>query len=157
MLGGVRDATVDRTGVLAPRAAGWELDWWIGADDRWHVPRREAAVRQHLVDGMPVVQTAMRVPRGDAVHRAYGAPVADVGEVAVVEITNESPAPFVAALVVRGAERGRSRRCDRLRRRAQRGAHASPALAVGAEPSDGSTEEIVTNGAASDAPFAPRQ
>jgi hypothetical protein len=156
VLGGVRDATVDRTGVLAPRAAGWELDWWIGADDRWHVPRREAAVRQHLVDGMPVVQTSMRVPGGDAVHRAYGAPVADVGEVAVVEIANESPAPFVAALVMRGASAvdlgdatvfadGRS--AVRTPRPPSRWALAA----------DGSTEEIVTSGAASDAPFAPRR
>ena len=156
VLGGVRDATVDRTGVLAPRAAGWELDWWIGADDRWHVPGREAAVRQHLVDGMPVVQTSMRVPGGDAVHRAYGAPVADVGEVAVVEIANESPAPFVAALVVRGASAvdlgdatvfadGRS--AVRTPRPPSRWALAA----------DGSTEEIVTSGAASDAPFAPRR
>ena len=69
VLGGNRDATVDRRGMVAPRATTWELDWWIGADDRWHVPKREAAVRQHLVDGMPVVQTAMRVPSGDAVQR----------------------------------------------------------------------------------------
>ena len=62
VLGGKHDATVDRRGMVAPRATTWELDWWIGADDRWHVPKREAAVRQHLVDGMPVVQTAMRVP-----------------------------------------------------------------------------------------------
>ncbi len=156
VLGGVRDATVDRTGVLAPRATGWELDWWIGADDRWHVPGREAAVRQTLVDGMPVVQTSMRVPGGDAVHRVYGAPVADVGEVAVAEIANESPAPFVAALVVRGASAvdlgdatafvdGRS--AVRTPRPPSRWALAA----------DGSTEELVTSGAASDAPFAARR
>jgi hypothetical protein len=156
VLGGVRDAVVDRTGVLAPRASGWELDWWIGADDRWHVPGRETAVRQHLLDGMPVVQTSMRVPGGDAVHRVYGAPVADAGEVAVVEIANESPAPFVAALVVRGASAvdlgdetafvdGRS--ALRTPRPPSRWALAA----------DGSTEEIVTSGAASDAPFAARR
>jgi hypothetical protein len=156
VLGGVRDAVVDRTGVLAPRASGWELEWWIGADDRWHVPGRETAVRQHLLDGMPVVQTSMRVPGGDAVHRVYGAPVADAGEVAVVEIANESPAPFVAALVVRGASAvdlgdatafvdGRS--ALRTPRPPSRWALAA----------DGSTEEIVTSGAASDAPFAARR
>ena len=105
VIGGARSAAVGRTGVVAPHAAGWELDWWIGADDRWHIPAREAAVRSQLVDGMPVVQTAMRVPGGDAVQRVYAAPVPDVGEVAVVEIANESPAPFVAALVLRGANR----------------------------------------------------
>src|SRR3954467_384826 len=103
VLGGTRDATVDRSGVLSPRATTWELDWWIGADDRWHMPAREAAVRQQLIDGMPVVQTAMRVPGGDAGQRVYGAPSGDVGEVAGVEVANARPAPSVAALVVRGA------------------------------------------------------
>jgi hypothetical protein len=156
VLGGARSAAVGRTGVVAPHAAAWDLDWWIGADDRWHLPTREAAVRQQLIDGMPVVQTSMRVPGGDAVQRVYGAPVPDVGEVAVVEIANESPAPFVVALVVRGASRidhedttvyvdGRS---------AWRTPRPSSRWALAA---DGTTEEIVTSGAASDAPFASRQ
>ena len=41
----------------------------------------------------------MRVPGGDAVQHVYGA----TPDAAVVEIVNESPAPFVVALVVRGA------------------------------------------------------
>jgi hypothetical protein len=88
VLGGARDATVVGTGVGSPRASGWQLDWWIGADDRWHVPAREAAVRQQLVDGMPVVQTSMRVPGGDAVQRAYAAPAGDIGEVAKLPHTH---------------------------------------------------------------------
>ncbi len=37
---------------------GWSLDWWIGAEDRWHVPADEANVRQALVGDSPVVETA---------------------------------------------------------------------------------------------------
>ena len=156
VLGGNRDATVDRRGMVSPRVTTWELDWWIGADDRWHVPRREAAVRQHLVDGMPVVQTAMRVPSGDAVQRVYAAPASDVGEVAVVEISNESPAPFVAALVVRGAAA-----LDLVGATVY--ADGRSVLRTSRPPSrwaasvDGSTEETVTKGEASDGPFAHRQ
>jgi hypothetical protein len=156
VLGGNRDATVDCRGMVSPRATTWALDWWIGADDRWHVPKREAAVRQHLVDGMPVVQTAMRVPSGDAVQRVYGAPAGDVGEVAVVEISNESPAPFVAALVVRGAA---SLDLDG----ATVYADGRSVLRTSRPPSrwavsiDGSTEQTVTNGEASDGPFRHRQ
>lgn len=156
VLGGTRDATVDRSGVVSPRATTWELDWWIGADDRWRVPAHEAAVRQQLVDGMPVVQTSMRVPGGDAMQRVYGAPAGDVGEVAVVEIANESPAPFVAALVVRGASAldldGTSVWAD-----------GRSAIRTPRPPSrwaasvDGSTEATVVSGAASDGPFAHRQ
>jgi hypothetical protein len=92
---------VDERGAITSDGAGWGLEWWIGADDRWRLPVREPSVRQTLVDDAPVVQTAMRVPSGDAVHRAYGA-VGD-GDPVVIEIENASPAPFVAALVVRHA------------------------------------------------------
>ena len=157
MLGGKRDATVDRSGVVvAARAPTWELDWWIGADDRWRVPAHEAAVRQQLVDGMPVVQTSMRVPGGDAVQRVVRRAGGDVGEVAVVEIANDSPAPFVAALVVRGASAldldGASVWAD-----------GRSAIRTPRPPSrwaasvDGSTEATVASGAASDGPFAHRQ
>lgn len=156
VLGGKRDATVDRSGVVSPRATTWELDWWVGAEDRWHVPAREAAVRQHLVEGMPVVQTAMRVPGGDAVHRVYGVPTGDVGEVAVVEIANESPAPFVAALVVRGAAAldldGATIWADG--RSAIRAPRPPSRWAASV---DGSTEDVVVSGGASDAPFPHRQ
>ncbi len=100
-LAGRHRAMVDERGTVASRYAGWELEWWIGADDRWRLPVREPSVRQTLVGDAPVVQTAMRVPSGDALHRAYG--VAGDGDPVVVEIENASPAPFVAALVVRNA------------------------------------------------------
>jgi hypothetical protein len=66
MIGAPGHARVGTAGLVRPGNVSWSLDWWIGADDRWHVPGREAAVRQSLVDGMPVVRTAMRVPGGDA-------------------------------------------------------------------------------------------
>src|SRR5262245_60828206 len=65
-------ATVDPAGLVTTRPGRWSLDWWIGADDRWHFPALETAVRQTLVDRTPVVETAMRVPGGDAVQRVYG-------------------------------------------------------------------------------------
>jgi hypothetical protein len=92
-------AIVDPRGLVTPWSEGWSLDWWIGADDRWHLPSREAGVRQRLVDGAPVVETSMRIPGGDAVQRVYAVPGAE--ELAVVEIENRSPVPFVIALAVR--------------------------------------------------------
>jgi hypothetical protein len=100
-LGVARGALVDEHGELYPDDRGWSLTWRIGADDRWRMPERETAVRQTLVDDAPVVQTAMRVPGGDAVLRHYG--VAHAGGTLVAAISNDSPAPFVAAIVVRGA------------------------------------------------------
>lgn len=89
-------ATVDPAGLVTPRLGAWSVDWWIGADDRWRLPSREPAVRQGLVSSTPVVETAMRIPGGDAVHRCYGVP----GSI-VVEVENRSPSPFALALVVR--------------------------------------------------------
>lgn len=85
--------------------APWRLDWWVGADDRWHVPGREIAVRQHAVDDTPVLGTAMRIPGGDAVQRVYAARVAGGGEVVVVEVENRSAVPVALALVVEAARR----------------------------------------------------
>jgi hypothetical protein len=94
------EAIVDPRGLVTPWFDGWSLDWWIGADDRWHLPSREVAVRQRLVDEMPVVETAMRVPGGDAAHRAYAVKTGG-DEHVVVEIENRSRIPFAVALAVR--------------------------------------------------------
>ncbi len=102
----VERALVDAAGSVAPGGVGWSLEWWIGADDRWHVPAREAAVRQSRVDHLPVVETAMRVPGGDAVQRAYAAQSAS-GPVVVIEIENKTAVPFAVALAIRPSSAGR--------------------------------------------------
>ena len=71
VLGAGRLGAVDASGGLRPAGAGWTLGWWIGAEDRWHVPPVEAAVRQSLVGSTPVVETRVRVVGGDVVHHAY--------------------------------------------------------------------------------------
>ena len=99
-------ATVDRGGGIVAGRATWELDWWIGADDRWHVPEREAAVRQTLVDDMPVVQTSMRVPGGDAVQRVLRrAPAGECGR-------GRRDRERVAGAVRRGAGGARRQRLE---------------------------------------------
>ncbi|MDQ1501658.1 MAG: hypothetical protein QOI86_4998 [Actinomycetota bacterium] len=95
---------VDPRGLVTPWAGGWSLDWWIGAEDRWHLPSREAAVRQSLAGGVPVVETVMRIPGGDAVQRVYGLPASmggPFGELVVVEVENRSPVPVAVAFALR--------------------------------------------------------
>jgi hypothetical protein len=100
-LGNPGRASVDARGAVRVVGASWTLGWWIGGDDRWHLPAVEAAVRQHPAEGTPVVETAMRVPGGDAVQRVYG--VGGPGGIVIVEIENASPAAFVVALTIDGA------------------------------------------------------
>ncbi len=102
-------AVVDPRGLVTPGSAassggGWSLDWWIGADDRWHAPSREAAVRQRLVGEAPVVETSMRIPGGDAVQRVYAIHAATdspFGQAyVIVEVENASAVPFALTLAV---------------------------------------------------------
>jgi hypothetical protein len=102
-IGSASTAAVDPLGTITPADAAWTCECWIGADDRWHVPTHEVAVRQARVADVPVVETRVRIPSGDAVQRVYG--VAGAGDPIVVEVENQSPAPFALAIVVRGATR----------------------------------------------------
>jgi hypothetical protein len=99
-------ALVDPRGVVTPVRGGWSLDWLVDTGGAaWHRPSRDAGVRQRLVGGAPVVETACRVPGGDAVHRAFCATgPGGLGDVVVVEIENQSPAPFAVAFALRPAD-----------------------------------------------------
>lgn len=98
-LGSDWEAIVDPRGLVTPWFDSWSLDWWIGASDRWHFPSREIAVRQSLVNAVPVVQTAVRIPGGDAIQRVYA--VAGHEELVIVEIENASPSPIAVAFALR--------------------------------------------------------
>lgn len=88
-------ASVTRWGAVEPWDGSDRLDWYVAADDRWHVPADEASVRQQRVDGTAVVETRVRVPNGDVVQRVYS--VADAGGLTVVEVTNDSTLPVAIA------------------------------------------------------------
>ena len=95
-------AAVDQSGTVAPVAAGWRVGWAVGAEDRWHVAAREAAVRSRLVDDMPVTATLMRVPGGD-VELRVAAGRAAAGRAVTLEFTNDTPAPVSLAVAVTGS------------------------------------------------------
>lgn len=99
-LEGIGPAKVDGGGIVTPWGADWSVDWWIGADDRWHLPAREPAVRQRRVGHGPIIETSLRVPSGDVIHTVY--PVVVPGGMAtVIEIANESPVPVALAIAMR--------------------------------------------------------
>ena len=83
--------------VTALRATAEDaaVSWYVAAEDRWHRPAVEAAVRQRRLDGTPVVETRLRIPEGDAVQRVWSVP--DAGGLTVIEVENESPLPFAVA------------------------------------------------------------
>ena len=95
VLGGRWRATVTPWGAVVPWHGSPTLDWHVAADDRWHSPGREAAVRQTRLDGTCVVETRLRVPDGDAVQRVWSVP--DAGGLTLIEIENSSPLPIAVA------------------------------------------------------------
>lgn len=95
VLGGRWRATVSSSGAVQPWDDSPVLDWFVAADDRWHTPAVETTVRQTRVEGTPVVETRLRIPKGDAVHRVWS--VADGAGMTLVEVTNESPMPIAVA------------------------------------------------------------
>ena len=89
-------AWVSACGDVTPwRDTDETLHWFVAAEDRWHVPASEAAVRQRRIEGTPVVETRLKVPEGDAVQRVWSVP--DAGGLTVVEVENESALPFAVA------------------------------------------------------------
>jgi hypothetical protein len=92
-------AVVTAWGAVVPCDGSPALDWHVAADDRWHTPEREVATRQRRLLGSPVVETRVRIPGGDAVHRAWT--VADSGGCTIVEVVNDSPLPIAVALTRR--------------------------------------------------------
>jgi len=93
--GGGWRATVSPWGAIEPWAPEPVLDWHVAADDRWHSPQREPAVRQRRLEGTAVVETRVRIPDGDAVQRVYSVP--DHGGLTLIEIENVSPLPMAVA------------------------------------------------------------
>jgi hypothetical protein len=153
-------ARVDERGTV-------ELDdctfaWIVGAEDRWHDARDEAAVRCHRLLPAPAYETRLRVPSGDAVQRVYGARGRDGAAYVVVEVENASPAPFAIAFVVR-SHRARRRvpiaLHDNVVVLGDRGVLVLPRPPMRWAVADGAsgTKETVTSGAASEGPFTPYQ
>lgn len=107
-IGGTGSARVDGAGRLVASDGTWSLAWTIGAEDRWHDPAETANVRQSCLGRAPVIETRMRVPGGDIVHRAFALHVAGAdggSEWAVVEVENDSAVPVAFAITRGGTAR----------------------------------------------------
>jgi hypothetical protein len=96
-LGSSWRATVTEAGAVVPLDGDAPLQWWVAADDRWHMPADEPSRRQSRLRGTPVVETVVAVPSGEVAHRAYAVPLGATAR-AVVELENRSALPVAVAV-----------------------------------------------------------
>ncbi len=99
-LGSQEPSRVDGGGLVQPFGVPWSVDWQIGAEDRWYFPAREATVRQRRNGAGAVLETAVRIPSGDAVQRVYSVNVAG-GDATIIEIRNDSPVAVALLVSIR--------------------------------------------------------
>lgn len=97
-LGSSARVRVSAGGVLR-LPSGVDVAWWIGADDRWHVPAEEITVRQSLVADAPVPRIAVRVPGGDVVTTLAAVQQAQ-RELVVIDIANQSAVPVAVGFII---------------------------------------------------------
>ena len=101
VLGDSWRAVVTEWGDLVDARGADVMRWFVAADDRWHRPADETAVRQHNVDGSAVVETRIRVPGGDVVETVWSTIAADGRRFTAVEFANESSMPVAIAVAGR--------------------------------------------------------
>ncbi len=87
-------ATVDEHGSVRRNDA--VIEWRVRTDE-WIVPS-DVRARQTRVDIAPIAETAIRVPGGEAVQRAYA--LGDAARTVVIEVENASPDAIAVGFVV---------------------------------------------------------
>ena len=98
ILGQTWRATVTPAGDVCPWDDLEAVRWYVAADDRWHVPADEVAVRQRSIDGAPVLETRVRIPGGDVIQRVWMATGRQGSSALVMEFENDSPMAIAIAI-----------------------------------------------------------
>ncbi len=91
-------AKVTPAGDVYPLGNELPIRWYVAADDRWHVPADEVAVRQIAVSGTPVTETRLRVPGGDVIQRLWVASGRQGSSALMMEFENDSPMAVAVAI-----------------------------------------------------------
>jgi len=91
-------ANVTPAGDIYPLGNESPIRWYVAADDRWHTPADEVAVRQIALSGTPVLETRLRVPGGDVIQRLWVASGRQGSSALMMEFENDSPMAVAVAI-----------------------------------------------------------
>lgn len=89
-------AEISSNGTITASDDERTLGFHVAAEDRWHHASQESGVRQVRREGVPVVETRMRVPNGDIVQTVFA--TAHRGGMVVVNFYNDSPLPVAIGI-----------------------------------------------------------
>ena len=93
-------AEVDGHGTV--RRGPVRLGWRVRSGNEWLIPGVDVPARRSRPGPAPMVQTALRLPGGDAVQRVFAVGDGD-SDVVVVEVENDSPEAIAVGFVVEAA------------------------------------------------------
>lgn len=89
-------AEISSDGTITTSDDERSLGFHVAAEDRWHHGSQESGVRQTRRDGVPVVETRMRVPNGDIVQTVFA--TAHRGGMVIIDFYNDSPLPVAIGI-----------------------------------------------------------
>lgn len=91
-----------RGGVVQPvDHRGTMVSWWVGAEDRWHIPAAEPSSTDRVSGVGPILETVVRIPSGVLTGAATVARIdGEPGPSMVFDLENSSPIPVAICYLV---------------------------------------------------------
>lgn len=87
---------ISSDGTIAVSDDDRTLGFHVAAEDRWHHGVSEPGVRQLRREGVPVIETRMRVPSGDIVQTVFA--TAHRGGIIIINFYNDSALPVAIGI-----------------------------------------------------------
>ncbi len=94
-------ADVDDRGAIYPRTRPVAVELWFGHGERWVRGGAGDGLRQTRLDGLPIIETRQRIDDGDVVQTVWADESGDGQGRVIAELSNETKASVVVAVVVR--------------------------------------------------------
>ena len=55
---------VDSSGTFCPPSGDYQIEWWVGEEDRWHKPKSATVYTHRRVGSAPILKPNLLPPQG---------------------------------------------------------------------------------------------